>query len=159
MFSPAKIDEIRNAKGNLGNLMVSLMEERRQINPHDISPLLNALDSLKLYGLVSKTRQIFLRAEGVVFSKCICKCKLADNLNSRIDLDSVEIESSNIIHNLSGSKTMFERKFPIKLGYLMIFAICLKLYQDFRQQCISNLMFLGTITVLLAYVIALQTLA
>ncbi|XP_071851920.1 uncharacterized protein [Apostichopus japonicus] len=63
MFPPAKIDEIRHTKNSPGQLMVSLMEERGQIKPNDISPLLTALDKLELYGLLSTLHRIFPGSE------------------------------------------------------------------------------------------------
>ncbi|PIK47623.1 hypothetical protein BSL78_15516 [Apostichopus japonicus] len=63
MFSPAKIDELRHAKNSPGQLMVSLMEERGQIKPNDISPLLIALDKLELHGLRTTLHRIFQGSE------------------------------------------------------------------------------------------------
>ncbi|XP_071851439.1 uncharacterized protein [Apostichopus japonicus] len=63
MFTPAKIDELRNTKKSPGLLMVSLMEERGKIKPNDISPLLTALDELGLDGLRSTLHSIFKESE------------------------------------------------------------------------------------------------
>ncbi|PIK41454.1 hypothetical protein BSL78_21683 [Apostichopus japonicus] len=63
MFPPAKIDELRPAKNSPGQLMVSLMEERGQIKPNDISPLLTALDELGLHGLLSNLHDIIPGSE------------------------------------------------------------------------------------------------
>ncbi|XP_071851441.1 uncharacterized protein [Apostichopus japonicus] len=63
MFPPAKIDELRHTKSSPGLLMVYLMEERGQIKPNDISPLLTALDKLELHGLLSTLHRIFQGSE------------------------------------------------------------------------------------------------
>ncbi|PIK52552.1 hypothetical protein BSL78_10542 [Apostichopus japonicus] len=63
MFPPAKIDELRHAKNSRGQLMVSLMEERGQIKPNDISPLLTALDKLERHGLLSTLHRLFPGSE------------------------------------------------------------------------------------------------
>ncbi|XP_071851451.1 uncharacterized protein [Apostichopus japonicus] len=62
-FTPAEIDELQHAKKSTGLLMVFLMEERGQIKPNDISPLLTALDQLGLQGLLRTLRSIFQGSE------------------------------------------------------------------------------------------------
>ncbi|PIK40251.1 hypothetical protein BSL78_22907 [Apostichopus japonicus] len=47
--------------------MVSLMEERGQIKPNDISPLLTALDKLELYGLLSTLHRLIAGSEDKTF--------------------------------------------------------------------------------------------
>ncbi|PIK33726.1 hypothetical protein BSL78_29454 [Apostichopus japonicus] len=63
VFTPAEIDELRHAKESHGLLMVSLMEERGQIQPNDISPLLTALGKLELHGLRTTLHRIFQGSE------------------------------------------------------------------------------------------------
>lgn len=63
-YPPAKISELRETPGEKGLLMATLMEERGQINPNDISPLLLALDKLKLLGIMSSTRDLFVLHTG-----------------------------------------------------------------------------------------------
>ncbi|XP_071832238.1 uncharacterized protein [Apostichopus japonicus] len=58
-YPPAKISELRETPGEKGLVMATLMEERGQINSNDISPLLLALDKLKLFGIMSSTRHLF----------------------------------------------------------------------------------------------------
>ncbi|PIK38097.1 hypothetical protein BSL78_25062 [Apostichopus japonicus] len=67
MFTPAVIDELRQASNSPEQRMVSLMEEKGQIKPNDISPLVTALDQLGLHGLLSTLHRIFQGSEDNTF--------------------------------------------------------------------------------------------
>ena len=64
MYPPAKIDELRNTTESRGQLMVSLMEERGQIQRNDVSQLLNGLEKLGLHGLLNTVKEIIPQPEG-----------------------------------------------------------------------------------------------
>ncbi|XP_071850693.1 uncharacterized protein [Apostichopus japonicus] len=82
MFTPADKDQLRQASSIPEQRMVSLMEEKGQIKPNDISPLLTALDQLGLQGLLSTLRSIFQESED--FGRF--KVRLANCLTTEIIL-------------------------------------------------------------------------